>query len=151
MENVEEEAPQLAITSLSASKNKEKDSGSVFLPELRRKNRRASDGNEASESSADGTLQSDAAGSAIKKEDENAVIDPTLDPILMSRQRPRVVVSPELLKEIWDENSEFLIRKHLFDVDYFNFMWSLVNLVQPKKRELSKVEVELAKMRERVR
>lgn len=56
----------------------------------------------------------------------------------------RCEVGGEILNSIWEDNSMFLIRKQLFDQDYFSFVWQLSNLYGvgfkaklTKKREAS--------------
>jgi hypothetical protein len=73
--------------------------------------------------------------------------DVDLDMDLLSPRltgKPCVVPVP-IASGIWEENSEFLIRKFLFDADYFNFVWSVANLVSSKRRDRSKNEVEYDK------
>jgi ubiquitin C-terminal hydrolase len=40
----------------------------------------------------------------------------------------RCEVGPEILSSIWEDNSMFLIRKLLYDPDYFAFVWQISNL-----------------------
>jgi len=88
----------------------------------------------------------------LSKQKSDITGDASSDPIIHSRQRPRVLVPKTLLTEIWNENSEFLIRKHLFDGEYFNFLWSIVNLAPQRKRtDKSKAAQDLDKLREKVR
>eukprot|EP01119_Soliformovum_irregulare_P021052 TRINITY_DN6926_c0_g2_i1.p1 TRINITY_DN6926_c0_g2~~TRINITY_DN6926_c0_g2_i1.p1 ORF type:complete len:2370 (+),score=711.86 TRINITY_DN6926_c0_g2_i1:42-7151(+) len=42
----------------------------------------------------------------------------------------------EMLNSIWEDNTEFLLEKYVFDVDYFTFIWGIVNLYSnPSKVE----------------
>lgn len=43
----------------------------------------------------------------------------------------RCEVSPDILNSIWEDNSMFLIRKQLFDPDYFSFVWQISNSYAP--------------------
>lgn len=61
--------------------------------------------------------------SAEKSSVENAVVKE--EPVV----KPRGAV--EIFSTIYDENREFLIRKYLFDQEYFAFVWSIVNANLP--------------------
>jgi ubiquitin C-terminal hydrolase len=50
----------------------------------------------------------------------------------MSTLSARVKVPDDILKDIWDENRQFILEKYIFDPTYFSFIWNLINIYSPK-------------------
>lgn len=40
----------------------------------------------------------------------------------------QVPIPEDIMKKIWKENREFIVEKHVFDKNFFNFIWRLINL-----------------------
>jgi hypothetical protein len=61
----------------------------------------------------------------------------------MSTLSARVKVPDDILNDIWSENREFILEKYVFDTNYFNFIWNLINLYGPKMSGPKKTEVNI--------
>ncbi len=51
-----------------------------------------------------------------------------LAPVLPLGTSPSDLVPIPIYNHVWEENMKFMREKHIFDVDYFSFLWPLVQL-----------------------
>ena len=70
---------------------------------------------------------------------------------IISSLSANVPIPEDIMNKIWKENREFIIEKHIFDKNFFNFIWKLINLYttpeylqKPKATETVMQAIELA-------
>ncbi|KAL6057498.1 USP domain-containing protein [Balamuthia mandrillaris] len=55
-------------------------------------------------------------------------VEPLKPPVRLSRDEAAGNVPSRIYETVWKENMDFFVDKHLFDVDYFEFLWDIVKL-----------------------
>jgi hypothetical protein len=53
----------------------------------------------------------------------------------------KVQIPQHIVGHIWAENTEFILEKHVFDPEYFKFVWNVVNLFTFSHKKKQKTEL----------
>jgi len=81
----------------------------------------------ASSTSSSDIVEVDIPDTPVKSPSSQAIVAATTPLTAEMPLTAKVPVNPELLRAVWDDNRAFILDRYIFNDDYFEFIWSLVN------------------------